>query len=96
MERQDNRFFNGFIVGLIIGAAAVFLFGTEKGKKILKTISDEGLEKLSDLIEESELGEDILEEVEPVDEVVEEPEIKTEEKTEKKSPKKRFFRRVRK
>ncbi len=96
MERQENRFFNGFIVGLVVGAVIVFLFGTEKGKKVLKTISDEGLEKLSDLIEESELDEDILEEVEPVDEVVEEPEIKSEEKDEKKSTKKRFFRRVKK
>lgn len=36
--------FNAFLWGLIIGAGAVFLFGTKKGKRMLKTISEEGLE----------------------------------------------------
>ena len=45
--------FNAFLWGLIIGGGAVFLFGTKKGKKILKTITEEGLE-LSELFGEEE------------------------------------------
>lgn len=51
--------FNAFLWGLIIGAGAVFLFGTKKGKRILKTISEEGLE-LKELFEEEE-GEEGIE-----------------------------------
>jgi gas vesicle protein len=67
----DNKFFSGFLIGLILGAAAVFLFGTKKGKQILKTISEEGLENitkaLEDLEEEEIVDQDFVEDVpEPV------------------------------
>jgi gas vesicle protein len=97
MEQKGGHFSTGFILGAIIGAAIVFLLATEKGKKILKVISDEGLKNLSELIEESELDEEeVLEEVEPVEEVVEEPKDLENEEAPKKSTKKRFFRRVKK
>lgn len=68
---HDNRFFNGFIIGLILGAAVVFLFGTKRGKKILKTISEEGLENITKVLEEIEdeeiVDQDFVEDVpEPV------------------------------
>lgn len=94
MEHRSSHFSSGFLLGAIIGATIVFLVGTEKGKKVLKVITDEGLKKLSDLIEERELEDEVLEEVEPVDKVVEEP--KDFEKEAAKQPKKRFFRRVKK
>ena len=47
-----NRFFDGFLWGAIIGGGIVFLLGTKKGKKLLKTISEEGVEGLSNLLEE--------------------------------------------
>lgn len=55
MDKQFNHhdhgggFMHGFLFGAIIGAAFVFFVFTEKGKKILETISEEGFEGLSDL-----------------------------------------------
>jgi gas vesicle protein len=63
----DNKFFSGFLIGLILGAAAVLLLGTKKGKQILKTISEEGLENitkaLEDLEEEEIVDQDFVEDV---------------------------------
>lgn len=55
MEKTNNngKFFNGFVCGLIIGAAITFLLVTKKGRKILKMISEEGLE-LTEFFEEEE------------------------------------------
>lgn len=50
--------FNTFLWGLILGAGVVFLFGTKKGKQILKTISAEGLE-FKELFKEEEGDEGI-------------------------------------
>jgi gas vesicle protein len=97
MEQRNGHFSSGFLLGAIIGAALVFLLATERGKKILKLITDEGLKNISDLIEENELdGDEILEEVEPVEEAPEEPKDLESEEPAKKSTKKRFFRRVKK
>lgn len=52
-NHSSNGSFNAFLWGLIIGGGAVFLLGTKKGKKILKAISEEGLE-LSELFLEEE------------------------------------------
>lgn len=46
-----GNFLNGFLWGLIIGGGAVFLLKSKKGKKLVKTIIEEGLE-LSEFIEE--------------------------------------------
>lgn len=62
MERNNScsgGFFNGFVLGFIVGAATVFLLATKKGKKLLKIITGEGLDKVSDL---EELLEEKLEE----------------------------------
>ncbi|MEK7534261.1 MAG: YtxH domain-containing protein [Patescibacteria group bacterium] len=59
-----NKFLNGFLLGALIGGGAIFLLSSEKGKKILKILSEEGLDKISDLLQEQEntmeddLGED--------------------------------------
>ncbi len=95
MEHKSSHFSSGFLLGAIIGAAIVFLVGTEKGKKVLKLIADEGLRNITEYIEEDDLSDEILEEVEPVDEVIENTEDKKEEKNPQvKKTKKRFFRRV--
>ena len=47
---------NGFFLGMAIGAGLVFLLGTDKGKKILKTITEEGFE-LAELFGEEEIEE---------------------------------------
>ena len=51
MNNNPNRFLDGFLWGAIIGGGLVFLLATKKGKKILKMISEEGLE-LSEFLEE--------------------------------------------
>ncbi|EKD87159.1 MAG: hypothetical protein ACD_37C00024G0003 [uncultured bacterium] len=42
-NHQGGRFMDGFILGLLVGGIAVFLFGTEKGKKVLKVLKEEGV-----------------------------------------------------
>lgn len=58
---RGNNFFSGFLLGALVGAAVVFLLGTKKGKRILKIISEKGLDNISNLLEKAdqtgELGE---------------------------------------
>lgn len=49
---NDNRFSHGFLLGLIIGGAAVFLLGTKTGRNILKILSEQGLDGIANLLEE--------------------------------------------
>lgn len=54
---SGGKFMNGLIWGALIGAGLVFLLGTKKGKKLLRYLTEEGLEgasALADLIEEVE------------------------------------------
>src|SRR3972149_6007772 len=99
---NNNRFFDGLLIGLILGGAAVFLLGTKSGKNLLKIISEQGLEGISDLMEQygQDLDEDDLDQEGPVAEEAakkagrEEKEIQP-EYTSEKPPKKRFFKRFR-
>mgnify|MGYP001558477152 FL=1 len=50
---QNNNFFSGFLLGLLVGAAVVFLLGTKKGKKLLKVISEDGVDNISNLLKEA-------------------------------------------
>ncbi|MDO8657971.1 MAG: hypothetical protein Q7K55_04475 [Candidatus Levybacteria bacterium] len=63
-----GKFMSGLLWGAIIGGGLVFLLGTKKGKKIIKTLSEEGIE-LSQL-----LGDDEEEEIE---EIIVKPKNKT-------------------
>ena len=101
---SNNKFFGGFLMGLLIGGAAVFLFGTKSGKNLLKIISEQGLEGISDLMEQygQDLDEDDLDQEGPVAEENAKSsyakasegqgEAHGEEYTSEK-PKKRFFKR---
>ena len=106
---SESRFSNGFFLGLIIGGGLVFLLGTKTGKKILKTMSEEGLEGVTNFIEEmdlenpdeeefqDEVEEEMEEEGEKNPETVEEKKetSNAQSKTEDKvSPKKRFFKKI--
>ena len=47
MEKENgNKFLNGFLLGVLIGAGIVFVLNTRKGKKLLKLISEDGLDNL--------------------------------------------------
>ena len=105
---SNNRFIDGVIVGLILGGAAVFLFGTKSGKNLLKIISEQGLEGISDLMEQygDDFEEEDLDVQGPIAEEAakedlakdtngqEKKEIK-EEYTSERPVKKRFFKRLR-
>jgi gas vesicle protein len=49
MHKEHTQ--NGFLIGFILGAACVFFFGTKKGKQIFKTITENSIEKVSELKE---------------------------------------------
>lgn len=80
---HDNRhggsgFFNGFILGLLVGAGIVFLFGTAKGKRVLQMLLEQVEEntELSELLEIPEGEEDEYFdaiEADPEDEIAAEP-----------------------
>lgn len=51
---NHGRFSDGILLGMLIGGAAVFLLGTKKGNKILKTITEDGLAGLSEVAKDLE------------------------------------------
>lgn len=53
-ESHGNKFFVGFLLGAIVGALVVFLFATEKGKRIWKIISEKGFKDFSDILDEED------------------------------------------
>lgn len=46
---EESKFGSGLLIGSIIGAGAVFLLGTKKGKKLLKALTEEGFESISEI-----------------------------------------------
>lgn len=92
-NNQGSRFFDGFLLGLIIGGLAVFLLGTKSGKQILKKLSEEGLSGIEDLVEKYEKAEESVEVDEDLDEKVET--VESEPVTVEVKPKKRLFKRFR-
>ena len=91
-NHSSNGFGNGFLMGVIVGAAIVFFLFTKRGKQLLKVISEEGIEgieEFKDLLDSDE--EEEAYEDHPAEKVL----AKTEEavSTFKKGAK-RFFRGV--
>ena len=95
---NNGRLSNGFVLGLIVGGATVFFFGTKTGKKLLKRFSEEGFEGLTEMLEEVDLGdyeEEPLEETSTSNHHQGDEELKEEIKEASKEPtKKRFFRKA--
>ena len=98
---------DGFILGVIIGALGVFLFGTKSGKNLVKIISEQGLEGLSNLMEEydlTNLGKEFENDPEVKKQTVSQSKVHNEihevrkdsaEPEVEAAPKKRFFKRLR-
>lgn len=40
---------NGFLLGVIVGILATLLFTTKKGRRVLQTLTDHGMEKFSEI-----------------------------------------------
>lgn len=60
----QGKFLNGFLLGALIGAGAVFLLTSKKGKELLKTLSEEGLDNISELLQQEDQIVDDEDEVE--------------------------------
>lgn len=93
MERKRNHFFDGFVFGAAMGAAAVFLFGTKQGRHIVKIAKEQGREKFGQLedmlsVYQSEMGDEFEEGIEEIKEKV--SSIKSEKS--KLSPHKKLFK----
>lgn len=50
----NSKFSDGFLLGALVGGAAVFLLGTKKGNKILKVLTEEGISGLTNIMEDWE------------------------------------------
>lgn len=107
MEKNNHHkgpgFMNGFFFGIIVGAAVVFLLGTKKGKKILKLLTETGVEGVADLEEmlaESEDEEEFEQEYSAEGEELEPNPLRSAHEQEVKPgehrPLKRFFRGIKK
>ncbi|HEV2339607.1 MAG TPA: hypothetical protein VGT05_02440 [Patescibacteria group bacterium] len=83
---HHSGFFNGLVIGMIIGAALVFFLGTKKGRELFQTLKEEGFEEFGSL---KELFNDEVEEAE-------EEEAMETAKEEQPHKIKRFFRRIKK
>ena len=93
---HGNNFFSGFLLGALVGGIIVFLLGTEKGKKILKTISEEGMDNLNKVIEKADKAINLDEafEEEGDDEIPSKAKVIAREVAEDKPKTRRFFRGV--
>lgn len=99
-DSHEDSLFKGIIVGAVVGAGILWLFGTESGKKVKKQIENEGEDILKKVIghETIEVDEDFIDEI-PAPVVASAPQKNTSRPTVKKpAPKttgKRFFRKSR-
>lgn len=48
-NQQSGGFMNGFLLGLVVGGAVIFLLVTKKGRKLLKVLTEEGFDGISQL-----------------------------------------------
>lgn len=65
MRNNQPKHSSGFLLGAILGAAAVFFLATPQGKKIVKIVSENGLEGILNFLNEDETeDEDNQEDVE--------------------------------
>lgn len=82
---------NGFLLGVLVGVVLTLLFTTDKGRKILKELSENGLEALDDRLRNFEEGD---ENVVADEEDHEKMEVRPQTEVVR-SPNRRFFRGIR-
>lgn len=76
-KQSQSGFLNGLLLGLVIGAGLVLLLATKKGKRVLRMISEDGLDSVTSLEDLYEKLEKALQEDEKHEKVVasEKPEV---------------------
>lgn len=55
--KKANAHSHGFVWGLLIGGGLMYLISTPNGRRILKEVSEGGIEKLADVIDLEKLNE---------------------------------------
>lgn len=94
-ENHEDSLFKGMVVGAVIGAGILWLFGTDQGKKVKKQIENEGEDLLKKVTgnEIEEPDEDIvMEELPPVVRTAPRRKPLLPKATAAKTPPKRFFK----
>lgn len=93
-NQTDGKFFNGFLLGALVGAFVVFLLGTKKGKKLLKAISQDGIDNIANILDEAGKSEEERDKSEGQGkDFAQEREIAIKEESIEEKPKvRRFFR----
>lgn len=82
MQNNNGRFFDGLLIGAILGGGVVFLLGTKKGNRVLKVLSEGGFENLTQMFEDFKDG--IKQGVKKTTKDIEKRELKDIEKMEEK------------
>lgn len=93
MQQKNGQSPNGFLFGLIVGVLLTLLFTTKKGRQILHTLTEEGMNKFSnveDILHAME-EEDVYDDVDEVqaNEFVNETEKETMEQHQAEEPTKK-------
>jgi hypothetical protein len=91
-SKSGGNFLSAFIIGALIGAAVVFFLGTKRGKKILKIISEKGIDNVSTLLREAEKTIDLDETSEEEEPFLQKKIIAKEKVTEEMPKTRRFFK----
>lgn len=98
-NQKEGKFLSGFLLGLLVGGFVVFLLGTKKGKKLLKAISEDSIDNISNILDEANSSLDFDEDVVKPKIIARKPEIQRKEFVQKREfafeekPKvRRFFR----
>lgn len=71
-QPNNNGLGNGFLLGLVVGILATLLFTTKKGREVLHTLTDRGMDKFTELEKQlNNAKQEITEELEEEDDYVE-------------------------
>jgi hypothetical protein len=89
--KPNGNSFSSFLLGVIVGGLIVFLLGTEKGKKILKIISEKGLDNISNILEKADRSIS-LDEIEEEENEAGEKQFQVKEPAGERPRARRFFR----
>lgn len=54
MNNNNSKFRDGFLLGAVLGGILVFALGTEKGRKLVKVITEEGMDGFDNVLREFE------------------------------------------